>query len=102
MSISRHWETYQSPSFQTLAANGRFIPLFFHTFSFKNLRNHASAKIGQLPLAAVVEIPQLVLIQPHRMQERGVEVAHVIAVAYASQSKFIRVANRLSALDSAA
>src|SRR6266849_7289720 len=30
MSISRHCETYQLPSRQTVAANGRFMPLLFH------------------------------------------------------------------------
>ena len=31
MSISRHWDTYQLPSRQTVAANGRFMALLFHT-----------------------------------------------------------------------
>ena len=30
-STSRHWETYHFPSRQTVAANGRFMPPFFHT-----------------------------------------------------------------------
>src|SRR5450432_2199872 len=29
-SSSKHWETYHFPSRQTVAANGRFMILFFH------------------------------------------------------------------------
>ena len=50
----------------------------------ENFFDNVAAEIGELLVSAVVQIPEMVLLQPERVQQRRVEVAHVIRLWWRS------------------
>ena len=50
-------------------------------------------------MATVVKIPEFVLIEAKQMKNRRVEVAHMVSLADAAETKFVCFANDLSTFD---
>ena len=55
-----------------------------------------ASEIGQLLIASIVQIPELVLVETHQPEYRRVKVAHGEAVAYGTDAKLIGLADYLS------
>ena len=67
---------------------------------FHNLRHALDA--GEFLIQALMEISKLVVVQPHEVQDRGVQIAHVRSVFHRAKAKFIRGADGLATLHSRA
>src|SRR5437879_1618192 len=67
-----------------------------------NPLDNLAAEIGQLLVTAVVQEPKLILIHPQQVQNRGMEIAHVISVALGAQTQLVGLPDCPAALRASA
>src|SRR5262249_20176031 len=70
--------------------------------SRQNLLDHRAVHIGQAEVSAVVAIGELLVVQAHQVQDRGVQVVDADAVDDGLETDFVSLAVLYPALDAAA
>ena len=68
----------------------------------ENFSHHMTMHIGQTKIPAVITIGQLLMIQPHLMQQRGMQIMHVHLILHGIVAKLIGSAMNMTRLESAA